>query len=114
MNNSLLEIDFELEPVVDTAKLRVKETELGRIVEALTKVAESQEWAYLQEKMFAGVVDSLKREREAEVERQPLNGPKIHNLNGQIKWAKKYLDLLSLAIIYKQELVNIRKRINAT
>lgn len=113
MNNSLLEFDFEV-PVIDTEKLRVRETELGRIVEALTKVSESQEWAYLREKIFEGVVDSLRRERETEIEKQPLNGPKIHNLNGQMKWAKKYLDLPALAIIYKQELVNIRKRINAT
>ena len=113
MNNSLLEIDFEV-PIEDKAKLRFRETELIKIVEAITKVGESQEWAILKEKIFDGVVDSLRRERETEIEKQPLNGPKIHNLYGQIKWAKKYLDLLSLGIIYKQELVNIRKRINAT
>ena len=114
MNNSLLEIDFEVEPVIDTAKLRSKETDLVRIIEALTQVGESKEWAYLKEQIFEGVVEALKRERDSEVEKQPLNAPKIHNLNGQIKWAKKYLDLLSFASIYKQELVNIRKKLNAT
>lgn len=115
MNNSLLEIDFETnEPVLDTAKLRSRETELLKIVEAITTIGESKEWLLLKEKVFDGVVDALRREREAEIEKQPLNGPKIHNMNGQIKWAKKYLDLLSLANIYKQELVNIRKKTNAS
>ncbi len=116
MNNSFIAIEnvsLELEsPVDNTVHFRQQESELVAIIEAINKVAESQEWKLLQDKVFNGVVESLKKEREVQVERQPLNGPLIHNLNGQIKWAKKYSDLSSLASIYKQQLINIRKQLN--
>jgi len=116
MNNSFISIEniaLELEtPVDNTVHFRKKEAELIKIIEALSKVIESKDWQFLQDTVFNGVVENLKREREFEVDKQPLNGPKIHNLNGQIKWAKKYLDLSSLALIYKQELVNVRKQLN--
>lgn len=115
MNNSFVSLNsLELEtPVDNTVHFREQESKLIKIVEALNKVSENRDWKYLQDTIFQGVVDGLKRERETQIERQPLNGPLIHNLNGQIKWAKKYLDLLDLASIYKQELVNVRKQLNA-
>lgn len=118
MNNSLIAIEnvtLELEPTVDnTARFREKETELVAIIEAIEKVADSREWQILKEKLFDGVTESLKRQRDIEIEKKPLNGPMIHSLNGQLAWAKKYSDFTSLASIYKLELQNIRKQINAT
>lgn len=111
MQNVSLELDTQVD---NTVHFRERESELIKIIEALNRVAESPEWQLLNDKIFGGVVDSLKREREVQVEKQPLNGPLIHNLNGQIKWAKKYLDLSSFANIYKQELINVRKQLNAS
>ena len=117
MNNSFIameNVSLELDARVDnTEHFRERETELIAIIDAIIKVAESKEWQTLKNKIFDGVVQSLKQERDTEVEKKPLNGPKIHDLNGQIRWAKKYLDLLSLASIYKQELVNVRNQLNA-
>lgn len=116
MNNSFIAIEnvsLELEtPVDNTVHFRQRESELLAIIEAFNKVAESSEWKLLKEKIFDGVVENLKRRRDTEVEKKPLNGPMIHSLNGQLEWAKKYSDLLSLAYIYKQELINIRKQLN--
>lgn len=117
MNNSFLAINnvsLELDtPLDNTVHFRERETELVKIIDALTAIAESKEWKILEDTIFKDVVKNLlrDRDREASVE-QSLNGPKIHNLNGQIKWARKYLDLSSLASIYKQELVNVRNQLN--
>lgn len=116
MNNSFIAIEnvsLELEPSLDnTVHFRQRESELIAIIETINKIAESKEWKVLNDKIFNGVVEGLKRERESEIEKQPLNGPKIHNLNGQIKWARKYTNFTTLADIYKQELINVRKQLN--
>lgn len=116
MNNSLLaqqNVDLELEQPVDlTIHLREKAVELERIVDAIEKVAVSREWEILKEKVFDGVVESLMKARNVEVEKKPLNGPMIHSLNGQLLWAKKYSNLDTLASIYKQELSGIRKQLD--
>ncbi len=118
MNNSFIAIEnvsLDLEEAVDnTVLFREKETELVSIIEAIETVAASREWAILKEKLFDGVVAGLLKQRDVEVEKKPLNGPLIHAINGQLAWAKKYSDFASLASIYKLELQNVRKKINAT
>lgn len=113
MNNAFLSI--EKEPNVDTeVKFREKEIELIAIIEAIETIATSKEWLVLKTKLWDGVVVSLLKQRDTEVEKRPLNGPLIHSLNGQLAWAKKYLNISDLANIYKLELQNIRKNLNAT
>lgn len=118
MNNSFIameSVSLELEtPTDNEEKYRTREAELLSIIEAINTVAESREWKILQDKVFNGVVDALKHQRDIEIEKKPLNGPMIHSLNGQLAWAKKYSNFASLADIYKLELQNIRKRLNAT
>ena len=114
MNNSLAIKNVSLaedENQVNPA-LRVRETELVAIIEAIQNLSMNQDWLVLKDRVFDGVVDSLKRERDREVEKKPLNGPVIHSLNGQLAWANKYSDILSLAQIYKLELQNVRKKLN--
>lgn len=121
MNNSFIaqnsleieHVSLELETAVDVAEFRKKETELIQIIEAIKVIAESHEWKLLKTKIFDGVVEGLKKQRDFEVEKKPLNGPVIHSLNGQLAWAKKYSDFSKLADIYKLELENVRKVLNA-
>lgn len=117
MNNSFIAIEnvslTEDEKLDHTPALRVRETELVAIIEALNHLALNPDWLLLKEKIFDGVTAGLKKLRDVEVEKKPLNGPMIHSLNGQLLWAKKYSDILSLAHIYKLELQNVRKGINA-
>lgn len=114
MNNAFLSLEEE-HNVDNTVKFREKETELVAIIEAIESIAVSQEWAVLKEKVWDGVVSSLLKQRDTEVEKKPLNGPLIHSINGQLAWAKKYLDISKLADIYKLELTNVRNQLkNAT
>lgn len=107
--NEMLEMD---EPVDNTVHFRQKEAELIKILEAINGLSANPDWLLLKEKIFDGVVDGLKKQRDIEVEKQPLNGPKIHSINGQLTWAKKYSNIADLAHIYKLELANIRKQLN--
>lgn len=117
MNNSFLateSVTLELEeiPKVDLVRLREQETELLKIIQAIEDVAKSEAWGVLKEKVFDGVVTTLKKRRDYEVEKKPLNGPLIHSINGQLEWAKRYSDFSSLANIYKQELTKVRSKLN--
>lgn len=116
MNNSFIAIEsIALEtPVDNTVRFRERESELIAIIEAFETVGVSSEWKVLKEKVWDGVVVSLLKQRDTEVEKKPLNGPLIHSINGQLAWAKKYLNITDLASIYKTELTNVRSKLNAT
>lgn len=109
MENISLELE---EPVDNTVLLREKETQLVKIIQALEEIEKNDTWQYLKETIFDGIVESLKKRRDLEVEKKPLNGPLIHSINGQLEWAKKYSNLTSLASIYRLELSNVRKLLN--
>jgi len=117
MNNSFLavqniDLEIEVKEEVDRKpELRKKETELLRILEAIKNLSTNKDWLTLKEMVFDGVLEVLKRQREREIEKQPINGPKVHSLNGQIIWTKKYSNISSLANIYKLELDNVRKEL---
>lgn len=107
-------VNLEETPVDNTVRFRERESELIAIIEAFETVGASSEWKLLKEKVWDGVISSLLKQRDMEVEKKPLNGPLIHSINGQLAWAKKYLNISDLANIYKLELQNIRKNLNAT
>lgn len=118
MNNSKIALDdymdsLEDEVVDNQPALREKEVELVAIIEAIQNLSNNRDWVILQEKVFDGVVNNLMKRRNTEVEKKPLNGPVIHSLNGQLEWAKKYSNIASLAQIYKLELTNVRKLLDA-
>lgn len=116
MNNSFIAMEnvtLEMEETVDnTVHFRQRESELRAIIEAINKIAETEEWKVLKEKIFDGVLINLERRLQTEIKKKPLNGPMIHSLNGQIEWAEKYTNFITLANIYKQELINVRKQLN--
>lgn len=118
MNNSFLaiqniELEMEVKQEVDNKPvLRARETELLKILEAIKNLSVNKDWLTLKELVFDGVGEALKKQRDIEVERKPLNGPLIHSINGQIAWAKKYSNISNLASIYKLELDNVRKSLN--
>jgi len=118
MNNSFIAIEnvkLDLEtPVDNTVQYRERETDLMAIVDAFEEIGKSRAWSVLKDKIFDGVLISLERRLKTEIKKKPLNGPLIHSLNGQIEWAEKYTNFDTLASIYKLELSNIRKKLNAT
>jgi hypothetical protein len=116
MNNSFIAIQnvsLEIETPADfKPNLRKRESELLSIIKAINTIIETDEWKLLQDKVWNGIVEVLKRQRDSEVEKQPINGPRVHSLNGQLVWAKKFSNLADLASIYKLELSSIRKELN--
>ena len=118
MNNSFFaqeSITLEVNPPVDISeKLRTKEAELLTIIEAIETIADSREWKVLKEKIFDNLVEAIKHQRDMEIEKKPFNASIIHSLNGQLTWATKYSDFAKLSDIYKSELQNVRKHLDAT
>ena len=114
MNNSFIAMETSIEETVNITGLRDKEAELIAVLEPLETIANSKEWAALKEKLWDPQVAGLLKQREREVEKKPLNGPLIHSINGQLAWAKIFLNLPDLVNKYKAELDNVRKQLNAT
>lgn len=112
MNNSKIAIDSisltDEEELDTTPALRQRETELAQIIEALEHINGSNYWKLLQDKIFQGILDSLQSRLARE--KEPIE---MYRLQGQIKWAEKYPDLLKLADGYRNELINIRKKLHA-
>lgn len=113
MNNSKLALDnvFE-EPEVDrTPELRKREADLVKIIEALGVIAGSKEWSTLKNTVFDGVVETLEKQLTSEAKKDTPNTQVLAKINGQLVWAKKYVDLESLGTFFRIELTNIRQQL---
>lgn len=114
MNNAKITLDNVLNeevPFDATPMLREKEGKLVKIIEALGRVAESEDWQMLEKEVFSGVVESLERRRKSEAEKPEINAPELYRLQGQTIWAKKFSDLKKLNQAFKVELANTRTQI---
>lgn len=115
MNNSKIAYDdmtLSLEtPVIDTEHLREKEAQAVRIIEAIERIKDSEEWSSLKSLIFASLAENLEKKLKFEAEKMELDNPTIYRLQGQLLWARKYADLAKLAESYRIELSNIRKQL---
>lgn len=109
MNNSLLTVE-EDKPIDRIPWLREREQVVIKIIEALNRVNESQDWGILRDEIFDGTVENLEKRMKSETDKSELNQSEIHRLQGQLIWARKYADLGSLVEFFKLELVGIRKQ----
>lgn len=112
MNNSFLatqNVDMEVSTPVDTIPLlQARAVDLERIIDAFDKISSSMYWKLLQSEIFDGVLEALERRM-----RNEKDTTQLFKLQGQIVWADKYSDLSKLADVYKRELINVTKQINA-
>jgi len=108
MNNVSLTLD---EPVDNTAILRAEEMKLTKIIQAIEAVSQSPEWQILKELVFDGVVESLERQKNSETSQQPINTDKVHSLNGQLAWAKRYSNFSSLTEVYRLKLKEVKDKL---
>jgi hypothetical protein len=117
MNNSKIAIDNQdvfLEKEIDkTPVLRQKEGELVKIIEAINRVEASESWKVLETFIFADLVGALERRLKTESEKEELNQAEIHRLQGQLMWARKFGDFKKLSEVYRSELLNVKKILNA-
>ena len=112
-NNYIARQSLSMEQKVDiTPALRAEEEKLIRIIQAIEAVAASPEWKTLKDSVFDGVVDSLERQKSIETSTQPINVDKVHSLNGQLAWAKKYSNFTTLGEAYRLRLREIKEKLN--
>lgn len=121
MNNSRIaseKISFNLEPSLEESveileKLREREGELVRVIEAINRIKEIEEWSTLKALIFDSRVESLEKQLKQESESLKLNDSEIYRLQGKLSEAKKY-NLDSLVEDYRGELLKIRRLIPPT
>lgn len=113
MNNSKIVLDemsLSLEEPVDmTESIRLRQSELVKIIEAIERIEKSEEWSTLKSLIFDSTLESLEKRLRSESENLELDKPKINHLQGQIQWARKYANLQKLAETYRVELTNIKR-----
>lgn len=115
MNNSKIVLDnisLKIEENGDTSdNLKVREAELVRIIEAIERINQSEDWSTLKVLVFSGVEASLEKRLRLESEKSELNPAEIHKIQGQLAWARKFADISKLGEAFRTELFNIRKLI---
>ncbi len=82
-------------------KLRDRQAELIKILEAIELVLKNKGWQTLKELVFDGVVESLNRQLLSEAKK-----PKV--LQGEMAWARRYSNLKSYAEMLQKELQGIK------
>ena len=108
MNNSQIVIDEEPDR---EASLAQRQGELVRIVEALRRVADSEDWDVLKELVFDGVLETLERQLKNEAQKAEVVTPELYRLQGQLVWARKYADLDKLAEFFKIQIEGIKSNL---
>lgn len=91
-------------------KLRERDSELVRIIEALDALIKSEEWRTLKTLVFDTILDSLDSRVRSEADRPEVSLPELYKLQGEKRWARRYCDLAVLRNQYHNELIGIRKR----
>lgn len=106
-------IEEEVMPNDRLPLLRIKESDLVKIIEALGRVTESDDWRTLKNLVFDGVVDSLEKYQRQEAEKPEINKDELNRLHGQLVWARKFSDLNKLRDVFRKELVGVREQIKS-
>lgn len=91
---------------MDKEKLRERQTELIKTIEAIDGVLRNRDWQVLRE-YFEGSVDRLNRQLLAEAKTEEPNLKTIYKLQGELANAKRY-DLPTWADKLKKELEGIK------
>ena len=111
MNNSKIVYNQE----EDTDRLSILQKnrgELIQVVEAINRVEANEDWKKLKKLVLDGVVTTLERQLQNEMVRKELNAPEIYRLQGQLGWARKYIDLKKLGELFKKQVENINYQLN--
>lgn len=117
MNNSFIElqhVNLNMEEEVDLMpSLRAEELKLIKIIQAIETIGQSPEWQNLNKLIFEDQVPNLERMIKNETSQQPINTDKIHSLNGQLAWVKKFTNFSTLADAYRKKLKEVKDKMNA-
>src|SRR3990167_4477845 len=110
MNNSSVQ---NLEETEDSrlSFLQEQQGELSRLVEAINRVEQSEDWRKLKELLLDGIVEKLERQLKDEAKKDEVSLPEVYRLQGQISWARKYTNLKKISDEKRLEIENIKKQI---
>jgi hypothetical protein len=110
MNNSwALSENSERQILPDVSeKLRVEESRVLRIIEAIQETVHTKAWSTLKNEVFDKLESSLEKELRAEAKKDDPDPRKLNRLSGELKWAERYSDLSKLESAFKAELQRIR------
>lgn len=114
MNNSFLSSTYEVPEDDFLPRLRVEESRLIRILEAIEQVHTSEAWATLRELLFENLDTTLSKELIEEARKATPDTERLNRLAGQLEWAERYADLAKLAQQYQMQLQSVKKQLNGT
>lgn len=92
----------------DSDKLRDRQTNLVKILEAIDLVLKTSGWQTLKELVFDKVVERIERQLLSESKQFPIDADKIYTLQGELVWAKRYADFKAYAEMLQKELQGIK------
>ena len=111
MNNSIIAFNNLEKDEEKIESLKDHQAKFSRIVEAISQVESNQSWKNLKKIYLDEIVKNLKRQLSLEAGRRELNAPEIYRLQGQLLWAKRYVDLKKLAESFMLQIDNLKKQI---
>lgn len=107
MNNSFI-INEKEEEKDGKELLRQKENELLTLLTALEETQQVPSWKILSDLLFEPLTERLTRELMVEAQKLELNTNRINQLQGELKWSKRFSRLEDLEKFFKTQLKGIR------
>ena len=111
-NNSQIAIEkvsLHLDTPVDrTEELRAIEAKLTRIIEAIVRLNQTDEWSTLKSLVFDSRIKTIEEQIMAESNKNIIEDPSLYRLQGRLFEARRY-DLDTLLKNSRQELINIKR-----
>lgn len=98
-------MDFEEEVVKDTS---VEQARLTKLIEAIVNLLENKDWRTLQELHFSQEEERVSRLLLGEAHKSPLDDKEIYRLQGEMKWARRYADLVAFVKLLKNQLDKLK------
>ena len=92
-------------------KLRDRQQDLIKILEAIDELLQVKAWQTLEELVFKPLVDRTENRLLNEAKADPLNPGMMLKLQGELTWARRYSDLKSYAEMLKKELLGIKENL---
>ena len=105
--------DFDKIELTDEikVKLREKQSEIARIMEALDGLEKTKDWKVLKELLFAPSLEAIERQMRNEVLAPKIDIEKLYRLQGEWAWARQYTDLPSFIKTLKIQLEGIKNKL---
>lgn len=93
------------------AKLRERQGELTRLLEAISNLSSSREWNVIKELVFDESAASIERQMLSECLAQKIDTDKLYKLQGKLEIAKRHSDTDRLADTLKNQLQDIKNKL---